>query len=96
MTRLSTDELLAKIRRRENLTASEQTSLVIRLSVPAVLAEISTILMEYIDAAMVGHLGGAGVRGGERGDAHALALLGHGGRGLHGVFRAGGAPDRCR
>lgn len=57
MTRLSTDELLAKIRRRENLTASEQTSLVIRLSVPAVLAEISTILMEYIDAAMVGHLG---------------------------------------
>lgn len=57
MTRLPTDELLAKIRRRENLTASEQTSLVIRLSVPAVLAEISTILMEYIDAAMVGHLG---------------------------------------
>ena len=57
MTRLSTDELLAKIRRRENLTASEQTSLVIRLSVPAVLTEISTILMEYIDAAMVGLLG---------------------------------------
>ena len=57
MTRLSTDELLAKIRRRENQTAAEQTSLVIRLSVPAVLTEISTILMEYIDAAMVGHLG---------------------------------------
>ena len=45
MTRISTDELLAKIRRKENLTASEQTSLVLRLSVPAVLAEISTVLM---------------------------------------------------
>jgi len=57
MPRLSTEELLAKIRRKEALSSAEQTSLVVRLSVPAVLAEISTILMEYIDASMVGHLG---------------------------------------
>ena len=57
MSNLSTEALLAKIRQQENLTPTEQTALVIRLSVPAVFAEISTILMEYIDAAMVGHLG---------------------------------------
>ena len=57
MSRLSTDDLLARIRRKEELSAAEQTSLVVRLSVPAVLAEISTILMEYIDASMVGHIG---------------------------------------
>ena len=31
--------------------------LVVRLSIPAILAEISSILMQYIDAAMVGSLG---------------------------------------
>ena len=57
MSRLSTADLLAKIRRKEELTSAEQTELVARLSVPAILTEISTILMEYIDASMVGHLG---------------------------------------
>ena len=35
----------------------QQVRLVIRLSVPAILAEISSIVMQYIDAAMVGSLG---------------------------------------
>lgn len=35
----------------------QQIGLVLRLSVPAILAEISSIAMQYIDAAMVGSLG---------------------------------------
>ena len=35
----------------------QQVGLVMRLSVPAILAEISSIAMEYIDSAMVGSLG---------------------------------------
>lgn len=35
----------------------QQMGLVLRLSVPAILAEISSIAMQYIDAAMVGSLG---------------------------------------
>lgn len=35
----------------------QQLTLVLRLSVPAILAEISSITMEYIDAGMVGSLG---------------------------------------
>lgn len=38
-------------------TLWQQMGLVLRLSVPAVLAEISSIAMQYIDAAMVGSLG---------------------------------------
>lgn len=37
----------------------EQLKLVLRLSIPAILAEISSIAMQYIDAAMVGSLGAA-------------------------------------
>lgn len=39
------------------LTYRQQARLVIRLSIPAILAEISSIVMQYIDAAMVGSLG---------------------------------------
>ncbi|MDE7219127.1 MAG: MATE family efflux transporter [Oscillospiraceae bacterium] len=35
----------------------QQMALVLRLSIPAILAEISSIAMQYIDAAMVGSLG---------------------------------------
>ncbi len=37
----------------------QQLGLVLRLSVPAILAELSSIAMEYIDAGMVGSLGAA-------------------------------------
>ncbi len=43
--------------RGEALSFGQQVQLVIRLSIPAILAEISSIVMQYIDAAMVGSLG---------------------------------------
>lgn len=41
----------------DTLTLKHQAKLVLRLSIPAILAEISSIIMQYIDAAMVGSLG---------------------------------------
>lgn len=41
----------------EALSYRQQIRLVVRLSIPAILAEISSIVMQYIDAAMVGSLG---------------------------------------
>lgn len=41
----------------EEQSIKEQLSRVIQLSIPAVLAEISSIAMQYIDAAMVGSMG---------------------------------------
>ncbi len=45
------------MRRGVQLSRREEISLVLRLSVPAILSQISTIIMEYIDASMVGSLG---------------------------------------
>ena len=45
----------------EALSHRQQVRLVIRLSIPAILAEISSIVMQYIDAAMVGSLGKRGL-----------------------------------
>ena len=50
-------DLLDKMRRGAQLGRREQIALVLRLSVPAILSQISTIIMEYIDASMVGSLG---------------------------------------
>ena len=50
-------DLLAGMRSGEKLSTGEQIALVLRLSLPAILAQISTIIMEYIDASMVGSLG---------------------------------------
>ncbi len=47
------------MRRGAQLKRSEEIALVLRLSVPAILAQISTIIMEYVDASMVGSLGAA-------------------------------------
>ena len=45
------------MRRGAQLSRREEIALVLRLSVPAILSQISTIIMEYIDASMVGSLG---------------------------------------
>lgn len=45
------------MRRGEQLSLSQLLMLTVSLSIPAILAQISTIIMEYIDASMVGHLG---------------------------------------
>lgn len=53
-------EYLLRLRQGETLTAGELCSMIFRLSVPAILAQISTIIMQYIDASMVGRLGAGG------------------------------------
>lgn len=49
--------LLARMRGGEKLSLAEQVRLIFELSVPTVLAQFSSIVMTYIDASMVGHLG---------------------------------------
>ncbi len=53
------DLLLAKIRNGEEMTRREKLSLIVDLSIPSMLAQITTVMMFFIDAAMVGHLGAA-------------------------------------
>lgn len=53
----STEALLSLIRRKRPMTAGQQLRLAVQLSVPAVVAQLSAIVMQYIDAAMVGSLG---------------------------------------
>ena len=51
------DDLLVTLREGGQLTLRQQVKLTLQLSIPAVLAQISTIVMQYIDASMVGRLG---------------------------------------
>lgn len=51
------DLLLARMREGGELTRFEMLRLIVGLSIPSVLAQITSVLMFYIDAAMVGHLG---------------------------------------
>ena len=51
------DRLLEDLRAGRPMPARSRAALVLLLAVPTALAEISTILMEYIDAGMVGRLG---------------------------------------
>lgn len=55
--KLSKDELLLRVRSGQPMTRRQQLQLVGMLSLPAILAQLSHILMEYIDASMVGSLG---------------------------------------
>lgn len=57
---MGTTKLLEKLRLGEKLTLREQALLTIQLSIPAIFAQISSIVMQYIDASMVGHLGADG------------------------------------
>lgn len=52
-----TNALLASIRDGKPMTLRQQLRLTVLLSVPAVIAQLSSIVMQYIDAAMVGHFG---------------------------------------
>ena len=56
---LSKDILLRQIRTGEALSPGAQIRLCLLLSYPAILAQLSSVLMQYIDTAMVGHLGAA-------------------------------------
>ena len=52
-----TDYLLSLIREGKQMTLGQQLRLTAYLSVPAIMAQISSIAMQYIDASMVGSLG---------------------------------------
>ena len=52
-------DLLKELREGAQLTRGDQIRLIIQLSLPAILAQLSHIVMQYIDAAMVGRLGSA-------------------------------------
>lgn len=52
-----TDYLLSLIREGKQMTLGRNSSLTAYLSVPAIMAQISSIAMQYIDASMVGSLG---------------------------------------
>lgn len=51
------EALLASIREGKAMTQREKLSLIIGLSIPSILAQVSNVLMFYIDASMVGALG---------------------------------------
>lgn len=51
------DLLLARIREGGNITSREKLRLIISLSIPSILAQITSTLMFFIDASMVGALG---------------------------------------
>ena len=50
-------DLLSYIRNGQELSVKQKFRLVITLSTPAVLAQITSIMMQYIDASMVGRMG---------------------------------------
>ena len=52
-----TDRLLDLIRDGRPMTLRQQLRLTVELSVPAIIAQLSSIIMQYIDAAMVGRVG---------------------------------------
>ncbi len=54
-----TSGLLSLIREGRAMTQGQKLRLTILLSVPAIVAQLSSIIMQYIDAAMVGSLGAA-------------------------------------
>ena len=49
--------LLAAMRAGEELTSREEVLLIAQLALPAIVAQLSSIIMQYIDASMVGQLG---------------------------------------
>ena len=57
MAAYTKDELLALIRNQSPMTMRQQLLLTAMLSAPAIMAQLSSILMQYIDASMLGRLG---------------------------------------
>ena len=57
MSRENKDDLLSLIRQGKPMTLGQQLRLTVQLSTPAILAQLSATVMQYIDASMVGSLG---------------------------------------
>lgn len=56
---MTKDQLLGLIRGRQAMSLRQQLHLTALLSMPAIMAQLSSIIMQYIDASMVGSLGAA-------------------------------------
>lgn len=54
---LTADQIFTKIRGHRPVSDSEQRQLILRLCAPAIMAQLSVILMQMIDAGMAGRLG---------------------------------------
>ena len=83
------DFLLGRIRGKLPLSLGQQVRLTLLLCGPAILAQLASILLQFIDASMVGSLGA--------GPAASIGLVStttwiFGG--FAGFFRPGRAPDR--
>ena len=50
-------DFLKLLREGDTISFPQQIRMILKLSTPAIMAQISSIIMQYIDAAMVGHLG---------------------------------------
>ena len=57
MAKKEKKDLLSYIREGRTMTQGEKLRLIVSLSIPSILAQISATVMFFIDAAMVGHLG---------------------------------------
>ena len=57
MAKENKDHLLSLLRDNLTMTGWQQFRLVVLLAVPAILAQFSSVILQYIDTAMVGHLG---------------------------------------
>ena len=51
------EDLLSYIREGRAMNREEKLKLIVQLSIPSIMAQLSTIVMFFIDASMVGHLG---------------------------------------
>lgn len=56
-SKTESDALLARIRDGQAMSRSEKFNLIVALSIPSILAQVTSVLMFYIDASMVGSLG---------------------------------------
>ena len=52
-----TDYLLSLIREGKKMALKQQLKLTVYLSIPAIMTQLSSIVMQYVDASMVGSLG---------------------------------------
>ena len=57
LSKAKTDLLLSKIRDGVSMPGSERLNLIVLLSIPSVLAQVTNVMMFFIDQAMVGSLG---------------------------------------
>lgn len=57
LSKTKSESLLAKIRNGEAMTEGDKLNLIFQLSLPSILAQVTNVMMFFIDQAMVGRLG---------------------------------------